>query len=67
MAPNDPARPVNIALRAKVRVFTIGRLMPIASAAIAWSRIAIIARPMRPRTRFQASRKSTTATASVNR
>ena len=53
IAPSDPATPVNIALNANVRVFSMARLMPIASAASAWSRIAIIARPIRPRTRFQ--------------
>ena len=67
MAPSEPATPVNIALTAKVRVFSSAMSMPIASAASAWSRIAIIARPMRPRTMFHASRNSSAPTNSVNR
>ena len=67
MAPSEPARPVNIALTAKVRVFSSEMLTPIASAASEWSRIAIIARPMRPRTMFQASTNNSTPTPSVNK
>ena len=67
MAPSEPATPVYIALTAKVRVFRSAMSMPIASAASAWSRIAIIARPIRPRTMFQASRNNSAPMNSVNR
>ena len=56
MPPSAPATPVNAADTPKVSDLNIGRLMPIAVAAIGWSRIAISARPTRPRSRFQASR-----------
>ncbi len=67
MAPSDPAMPVYIALSANVRVFSSAMSMPIASAASAWSRIAIIARPIRPRTMFHASRNNTPPMNSENR
>ena len=41
--------------------------MPIAEAAIGWSRIATSARPTRPRSRFQPITNITTVIASVNR
>ena len=65
IAPNAPATPVKAADTPKVTDLKTGRLMPIAVAAIGWSRIAIIARPMRPRSRFQATRNISAATASV--
>ena len=54
--------PVIIALTAKALVFRSAVSMPMASAAVAWSRVAISARPMRPRIRFQARKNSTAET-----
>ncbi len=67
MAPSEPAMPVNIALTAKARVLNRAMSMPIASAASGWSRMAIMPRPMRPRTRLAARMNRTAATASENR
>jgi hypothetical protein len=58
-AESDPAIPVIMAETAKARVLSWAMSMPIASAAVGWSRVAISARPMRPRIRFQARRNST--------
>ena len=44
---------------AKVATFVPARLTPTVAAAISWSRTAIMARPTRPRTRFQARTNST--------
>ena len=66
-APSAPATPVNAAETPKVSDLNIGRLMPIAAAAIGWSRIAINARPTRPRSRFHASTNITIVTASVKK
>jgi hypothetical protein len=41
--------------------------IPIASAAMAWSRIAVSARPTRPRSRFQPSTNIASVTARVKK
>ena len=60
IAPSAPAMPVYRALTPKVSDLYSAVLMPIAAAAIGWSRIATSARPTRPRSRFQPSTNSTT-------
>ena len=54
IAPSAPATPVYIALTPKASDLYSAVSMPMAEAAIGWSRIATIARPTRPRSRFQA-------------
>ena len=66
-APSAPATPVNAADTPNVSDLNIGRLMPIAAAAIGWSRIAISARPVRLFTRLAAQAYIRIATAMVNR
>ena len=67
IAPSAPPTPVYIADTPKVSDLTIAVLMPIASAAVCWSRIAIMARPMRPRSRFQANANMTSVTTRVKK
>jgi hypothetical protein len=67
MAPSAPATPVMPADTPKVMRLEQRRLMPMAVAAMGWSRIAISARPTRPRSRFHASRNISAATASVKK
>ena len=55
-AESEPAMPVMMALTAKVRVLMLARSMPIASAAVGLSRTAIMARPMRPRSKLAVNR-----------
>ena len=57
----------NAADTPKVSDLNIGRLMPMAAAAIGWSRIAINARPTRPRSRFHASTNMMIVTISVKK
>ena len=52
---------------AKVATLVPARFTPTVVAAISWSRTAIIDRPTRPRTRFQASRNSTTMMARLRK
>ena len=49
IAPRAPATPVKAADTPKVMVLNTGRLMPMAEAAMGWSRMATRARPTRPR------------------
>ena len=67
IAPSAPPTPVYIADTPKVSDLTIAVLMPMASAAMCWSRIATMARPTRPRSRFQASANITSVTARVKK
>ena len=61
-AESEPAMPVIMALTAKVLVLRSAMSMPIASAAVGLSRIAIRARPTRLWTRFQVPQKQSPAT-----
>ena len=67
MALSAPATPVYSPLTPKVTDLYSAVLMPIALAASGLSRIAIIARPVRPRIRFQAPRNSSPSTIITNR
>ena len=64
-AESEPAMPVIMALTAKALVFSEPISIPIASAAVGWSRVAIRARPMRLRMTLFTSRKQAPATMTV--
>ena len=67
IAPSAPATPVNMALTPKASDLYSALSMPMVAAAMGWSRMAISARPTRPRSRFHPSTNISTATARVNR
>ena len=67
IAPSAPATPVKPADTPNASDLNIGRLMPIAVAAIGWSRMAISARPTRPRNRFHASKNMMAVASSVKK
>ena len=67
MSWSPPAVPAQPALTPNAATFVRARSTPIEAADVGWSGTAIIARPHRPRARFQPTHETTVVTATTTR